>query len=101
MRDEKYVLTLAAAASVRLNTEVAVVQGDRYTEWRANNKGFAVGPCPTSYPARALLEVIITKLTPPMPAQKPKRTDDEDGDDARSKPAVRATNAQRRKNSVR
>lgn len=95
MRDEKYVLTVGAALSKRLNVEVCVLQGAKYTEWRVGDKGFAVGPTPTSYPPRALLDALHKYFSPPMPV-KLKRIDDEDDYPRSTKSAIHRKGAFRR-----
>lgn len=95
MRDELLVCAIAAVLSKRLRTEVGILQGPRYTEWRVGDKGFAVGPTPTSYPLRKLVDTLEKYFTPPMPVKR--ITLDEDHTQIRSNPAVPRKGASRSK----
>lgn len=70
MRTANYVFVLAAALEKRLGLYVAVMQTDRYTEWRVGDWGFAVGPTPASYPPKELLNTMVVYFTKHLPREK-------------------------------
>ena len=78
MRDERLVCVIAAAVSKQLGVPVSILQTSRFTEWRTDDKGFAVGPTATSYPPRKLVDVLVNYLRPLAPLKKRKHDDNED-----------------------
>lgn len=69
MRDELAVLVIAKTVERRLHAHVRVLQGEKYTEWRVGNKGFAVGPYVRSYNGPALANTIVQYMTPKRPTK--------------------------------
>lgn len=69
MRDELAVLVIAKTVERKLGAHVRVLQGEKYTEWRAGNKGFAVGPHVRVYNGPALAAAIVQYMTPKKPTK--------------------------------
>jgi hypothetical protein len=67
MRHLKFVFVIAAALEKRLGTHVTILQSDRFTEWRVGEVGFAVGPEPSTYPPKQLLETLVAYFNKHIP----------------------------------
>lgn len=70
MRNPNLVFAIAAAVAKRTGRFVSVMQSERFTEWRIDDVGFAVGPHPNNYPPRPLMETIVAYFNKHVPREK-------------------------------
>lgn len=77
MRNERVVCVIAAYLRKHLGREVAIIQGDRYTEWSTGSKGFALHKDGVNWTPKQIAEAAYRYLYEAPPPKKRKTNADD------------------------
>lgn len=75
MRNERVVCVIAAYLAKHLQCEVAIIQGQDYTEWSTGDKGFALWADGKNWTPKQIAAEAVKQLYVPPPKQRKKNED--------------------------